>query len=343
MQDVDAIYRANVLNKIRSEVIENNKKLELLEAEKAELLSKMKELSEKLSLKRKELTDMKILKAKYQSIEEKRERMREIERSNELLKRDIDLLEKHMKILQDSVFKLGKFDKLFEEIESKLEEALHEEKLIEIKIAELKKEISLKKRQLEELKKRIEEEEKTKKEFERLSALEEWISNIFMPLISLVERNVMIRLKEEFSQLFSKWFSMLVSDSLNVRLGEDFTPIVEQQDYEIDYAYLSGGERTAIALAYRLALNQVINSILSKIKTKDLVILDEPTDGFSDQQLDRMRDVLQELNVSQLILVSHEQKIESFVDHVLRFRKEDGISKLVRGGGEVGKEQINEN
>jgi len=343
LQDVDAIYRANVLNKIRSEVIENNKKLELLETEKAELLSKMKELSEKLSLKRKELTDMKILKAKYQSIEEKRERMREIERSNELLKRDIDLLEKHMKILQDSVFKLGKFDKLFEEIESKLEEALHEEKLIEIKIAELKKEISLKKRQLEELKKRIEEGEKTKKEFERLSALEEWISNIFMPLISLVERNVMIRLKEEFSQLFSKWFSMLVSDSLNVRLGEDFTPIVEQQDYEIDYAYLSGGERTAIALAYRLALNQVINSILSKIKTKDLVILDEPTDGFSDQQLDRMRDVLQELNVSQLILVSHEQKIESFVDHVLRFRKEDGISKLVRGGGEVGKEQINEN
>jgi exonuclease SbcC len=117
---------------------------------------------------------------------------------------------------------------------------------------------------------------------------------------------------------------MLVSDFFNVRLSEDFTPIIEQQDYEIDYAYLSGGERTAIALAYRLALNQVINSFLSKIKTRDLVILDEPTDGFSEQQLDKMRGVLEELNVSQLIIVSHEQKIESFVESVIRFKKENG-------------------
>ena len=132
----------------------------------------------------------------------------------------------------------------------------------------------------------------------------------------------------EFSKLFSEWFSMLVSDSFNVRLSEDFTPVIEQQDYELDYAYLSGGERTAIALAYRLALNQVINSFLSKIKTRDLVILDEPTDGFSDQQLDKMREVLDELNISQLIIVSHEQKIESFVDNVIKFKKENGKSLI---------------
>ena len=66
--------------------------------------------------------------------------------------------------------------------------------------------------------------------------------------------------------------------------------------------------------------------MLSRIKTRDLVILDEPTDGFSDQQLDKMRDVLQQLNVKQLIIVSHEQKIEGFVENVIRFRKEKGIS-----------------
>jgi len=120
---------------------------------------------------------------------------------------------------------------------------------------------------------------------------------------------------------------MLVSDSFNAKLSDDFTPIIEQQDYEIDYAYLSGGERTAVALAYRLALNQVINSLISKIKTKDIVILDEPTDGFSEQQLDKMRDVLQELNVKQLIMVSHEQKIEGFVENVIKFKKENGVSQ----------------
>jgi len=70
-----------------------------------------------------------------------------------------------------------------------------------------------------------------------------------------------------------------------------------------------------------------VNSLLSKIKTRDLVILDEPTDGFSEQQLDKMRDVLQELNVAQLIIVSHEQKMEGFVENVIRFRKDGGVSR----------------
>jgi len=79
-------------------------------------------------------------------------------------------------------------------------------------------------------------------------------------------------------------------------------------------------------LAYRLALNQIINSFLSKIKTRNLVILDEPTDGFSEQQLDKMRNVLDQLNTEQLIIVSHEQKIEGFVENIIRFKKENGIS-----------------
>jgi len=65
---------------------------------------------------------------------------------------------------------------------------------------------------------------------------------------------------------------------------------------------------------------------MSKIKTRDLVILDEPTDGFSDQQLDKMREVLDELNIKQLIIVSHEQKMEGFVDNIIRFKKEHNIS-----------------
>ncbi len=138
----------------------------------------------------------------------------------------------------------------------------------------------------------------------------------------------MLTLKEEFSRLFSKWFAILVSESLSAKLDDNFSPVIEQQDYELDYSFLSGGERTAIALAYRLSLNQVINSLLSNIKTSNLVILDEPTEGFSSQQLDKMRDVLNQLNVEQLILVSHEQKIEGFVDNIIRLTKDMGITRV---------------
>ena len=122
---------------------------------------------------------------------------------------------------------------------------------------------------------------------------------------------------------------MLLSDVFEVHLDDNFTPVIAYQDYEIDYSYLSGGERTAVALAYRLSLNQVVNSLLSEIKTHDVVILDEPTDGFSEQQIDKMRDVLSQLDIKQLIIVSHEQKIESFMENVVRFRKEHGISRIV--------------
>ena len=165
-----------------------------------------------------------------------------------------------------------------------------------------------------------------KKQLSYLTELENWLSQKFMTLISFIEKNIMIKLKSEFSKLFAKWFSMLVSDSFDVEISEDFTPILKQQGYEINYSYLSGGERTAVALAYRLALNQVINSLLSDIKTKDIIVLDEPTDGFSEQQLDKMIDVLLQLNVNQLIIVSHEQKIEGFVENVIKFKKENGIS-----------------
>ena len=92
---------------------------------------------------------------------------------------------------------------------------------------------------------------------------------------------------------------------------------------------LSGGEKTACSLAYRLALNKVINDLISRIKTKDLIILDEPTDGFSAEQLDRVRDVLKQLNMKQIIIVSHEGKIESFVDNVIRIQKQEHISVVV--------------
>lgn len=156
--------------------------------------------------------------------------------------------------------------------------------------------------------------------------LEKWLSEDFASFVSLVERNILMKVREEFSRLFNKWFSMLTTDSFYVQLDENFTPIILQRDFELSYEFLSGGERTAVALAYRLALNQIINSLHSRINTQDLIILDEPTDGFSDAQLDKVRDILKEINVTQLLIVSHEQKIEGFVDNIIRIKKENGYS-----------------
>jgi exonuclease SbcC len=327
LQNVDALYRANVLNKIHNDNSGNKNKLEELEQEKQTLYEKIKQMDLEISSKQKDVTDLRILKVKLQGAQEKQLRLQEIEKSNLALEKDGELLKQHIETLNSSVFELGRYDRIFEAKQKELEEALSQERITEIKVAELRKEIGFVSIQIKELKEKLAETEEIKKQLNYLIKLENWLSKKFIPLIAYIEKNVMIRLKTEFSKLFSEWFAILVPDTFHVRLSDDFTPVVEQQDYEIDYAYLSGGERTAIALAYRLSLNQVINSVLSKIKTKDLVILDEPTDGFSEQQLDKMRDVLQELDVAQLIIVSHEQKIEGFVENVIRFKKQDGVSQ----------------
>ena len=327
LQNVDSLYRANVLNQIHSNTLENNKKLEDFEEKRKQIEQKIKKIDAEISVKEKILSDLNILKFKVEGINEKQIRIQEIEKMSILLENDVDLLDNHLKNLENSILELEKFDKIFETKEKELDEALKEEKLAEIKVAELKKEIEMFSKQIEESREKIARTEGIKKQMDYLNELENWISKKFVSLISLIEKNVMIKLKVEFSESFSEWFNMLVSDSFNISLRDDFTPIIEQQDYEIDYQYLSGGERTAVALAYRLSLNQVINSLLSKIKTRDIVILDEPTDGFSDQQIDKMREVFGQLNVKQLIIVSHEPKIESFVDNVIRFKKEDGISR----------------
>ncbi len=328
LQTVDITYKVNVLNKMDYEIKQSFDKTLLLEKDKLINDEEIKKTNSILFSLENDISNLRTLRVKLESLNEKKKRIELLNHNNSQIEKDEELLIKHIDSLKRLISELSRYDSVFTEKDRLLQSALKEEKFAEIKVAEIKKEIYLFERQLDELSKEITKKEEIKKEMENLKEIEGFISNNFIPLISFIEKNVLAKLREEFSSLFSKWFSMLVSDSLNVRLDERFTPIIEQQDYEIEYEYLSGGERTAVALAYRLALNQVINSLLSKIKTKDLIILDEPTEGFSDQQLDKMRDVFQQINVAQLILVSHEQKVEGFVENIIKLQKQKGESYI---------------
>ena len=327
LQDVSSSYKSNVMDKLESNNAKNISDIKFLGKEKQELVKNIAAIDLEISRRNNLLQELKLIKIRQTDINDKKKRLEELKISNESLKKDIELLTSHIASLESQIFDLKKFDLVYETKQKDLEKASRNERAGEILFAETKKEIDMFALQIDELRDRITRIEEIRVKLNYYAELEDWLSKKFIPLISCIEKNVMARLKKEFSNLFSEWFNMLVSDSFNVYLSDDFSPIIEQQDYELDYAYLSGGERTAIALAYRLALNQTINSMMSKIKTKNLVILDEPTDGFSESQLDKMRDVLDQLDVDQLIIVSHEQKIEGFVDNVIKLKKESGLSK----------------
>ncbi len=163
----------------------------------------------------------------------------------------------------------------------------------------------------------------------RKKMLEHWLTNHFVNLMDVIEKHVMASTHSEFKSYFEEWFNMLIEEeSITATIDESFNPKVNQNGYDADIENLSGGEKTSVALAYKLALNKVINKMIGTIKTKDLIILDEPTDGFSSHQLDKVREVLDALHSSQTIIVSHESKMESFVDHIIRLRKHESESEI---------------
>lgn len=172
----------------------------------------------------------------------------------------------------------------------------------------------------------IARKEQAKHTLEHSQKINHYITDAFIPLMSHIEKHVLARIHHEFSATFQNGFTQLATDLLLAKLDDHFTPLIQQNGYDLDVQNLSGGERTACALAYRLALTKTINSLISTIRTKDLLILDEPTEGFSAEQLDRMRDVLAQLGLAQIIIVSHEQKIEGFADHVIRVQKNEHTS-----------------
>lgn len=303
------------ISKCSGKKMENEKKVSGLEKE-IDVLNKRQE----------ELNDFKIiginLEEKQKSAKKLRDGDKKIFDGNRTNMHKRDELRQKIKSMET-------VEKDYLKARQDLDCARDEEKKIEIKKAETNKQLQAFNNAINELKAEIKKKEDIKAAIAGCIKIRSWIEEQFLSILSIIEKNVMLKLHHEFNMFFEKWFNMLVAgEGLRARLDENFTPIIEQAGYDIDYSFLSGGERTAAALAYRLSLNQVINSMLSHIKTRDLLILDEPTDGFSAEQLDKMKYVLQEINAKQLILVSHEFKIENFVDNIIRFEKEGHISRI---------------
>jgi len=203
------------------------------------------------------------------------------------------------------------------------------------KVAGLKQAIPEKKESLEDLdrelgmlREHLAEKEGRLLEMRKLREASAWLLEFFIPALEEIERFVLNGINHQFEALFRKWFGMLVEGTeLEVTIDENFTPVVNQGGYELDIWALSGGEKTSVALAYRLALNQMVKEV-SAAGEGNLLILDEPTDGFSHEQLARVREVLMELKAPQIIIVSHERELESFADSIFRVVKENGVSRV---------------
>ena len=291
-------------------------------------LSKIKAILKKeLDLMIREKHNYNVLKLKCDNLNDKLEDKKEKLASKERLKKEIGALNVKKVDLISRLEKYSSLDSTYKLVKKEMEELLPQERFLELEKRKYETEKLSNLRHIANLEKEIKEKQKAKEILAYASQLSNWIDELFVNLMLTMEKHVMASIYSQFDVLFKNWFDMLIEDEeISVRIDEEFTPVIEQDGYETYIENLSGGERTAVALSYRLALNKVINDIIAEIKTKNIIMLDEPTDGFSSEQLDKIRDVLEQMNMQQVIIVSHEAKIESFVENVIRIQKQDSVS-----------------
>jgi exonuclease SbcC len=165
-----------------------------------------------------------------------------------------------------------------------------------------------------------------------LRALARWVDEPFRAAMLELERRRLQHGRLQFERHFAQYFAALVEDpALSARVDERFAPWADIGGEPTPAEALSGGERTALALAYRLALGRTVRD--AGRLTLETLILDEPTEGFSQEQTLRMGDLLEQLGLPQVILVSHERQLEGFADRVVRIHKRGGLSSVEEPNG----------
>lgn len=349
------IARLNVVlnnkEQLKSKIIEKEKNKKLIEAKLqgsyfVEMIKELDELDDKLN-------KIYSYKESYDSLSKIVNHYQKtnldsiyVEHSNLIKSKQRKIEEKKIKEkslldLDNDVFmlykKLDEMKAIFQdrqEVENKLNNLDSEKESLENELMKMKESLAMRKtehdnnlKQIESFNKKIAELEERVDKIIFTDQIGVWLNQHFIPSLEQIESQVLISVKEEFNRLFQKWFYLLIeAGDIDVEIDEFFTPIVNQSGYHLEVDSLSGGEKSSIALAYRLALNEIIRRMI--MLDDNLLILDEPTDGFSKEQLVQIKYVLDELSAAQVIVVSHEKELEGFVETIFRVVKESEKSQV---------------
>jgi exonuclease SbcC len=258
-------------------------------------------------------------------LERAEEKLLGLTRELEEAESSLDVAKRQLASLEGTSERLERLEKLVESTEGKL-------RLVREESAQTRARVEEREKALREYEERLERAESAAERARRLGEYRVWLEDYFAPTVGAIEKQVLTNVNQEFDSNFKKWFSILVGDpQKEVRIDENFSPVVSQDGYDQESEYLSGGERTSVALAYRLALNTLVREVSTGMKS-NILILDEPTDGFSKEQLGSVREILDEVGCRQTIIVSHEKELESFADQILRVTKSHGESKVESAG-----------
>jgi len=307
-----------VANKIE-EIRQSLEKEKSLEEEEKRLSEEVRELNEAQRFT--------LLKNKY---EEKVSRLEEIKKREQSLKERIAKLKRS---LEQNKAELERVSLVYSQTKEEFDKVRKQREESLKSVERLKELVQSEQRRVEEYKRDLEEQKRIAQKLETLSKLRGFFEKSFIPTLEKIEALRLEEAKSRISVKMKEYFDLLMQDDeRTVELTDELKPVLKKRiaGEWVEMPYPSGGERSTIALSYRLALGCVAREMRGI--GVDFMMLDEPTDGFSEEQLTKFQMVLERLEIPQIILVSHHKALESIGQTIIRVEySKDGSVVSVSG------------
>lgn len=255
------------------------------------------------------------------------------------------LLRSTLEGILEEARRLGDSPRLLEEARSRLsqlERALGDARSELERLEEDRRRVEESLRSLEGSVRGLEERLREARELEESAAAKVRLTRSFLAVRVILERLMRLLYQRSLGQLENEMGTVLESFGLDpYQVSIDDTPqgpvlkVNTRTTGIADVSQLSGGEKSALALAYVIALNRIMASRIG------FLALDEPTSELDDQRRKELVRILSQLTksthagglgaVEQLIVVTHHNEVSDSVDRVCTVEKPGGVSSVTCG------------
>ncbi len=327
-RELDQFYKEKLLNQLHTENMETEKRLTMVETKLENL-----ELEQKMFLDAKNKIEV----LNFQ-IEELEKTISTKEDEINKIKAELDkkiLVEADLKKKLDEItLEISKFK--VEDVENARK--LREEKLLRYReildsIRYYEKLIEEKNSYLSLIEKRIQNaEQKLKQKIlaEKVSKLISGLRMAYREVVPVLRKMYIESLRNSVQSVMDS-LTIQTERSLYVDVDDEYTPtLVEASGFRRDVNLISGGERTWLALAYRIGLGQLIMEAKTG-QNFELLILDEPTEalGTEDGSINALATAISNLKmIRQIITVTHSEELANEASTRILVTKKNGISKV---------------
>ena len=170
------------------------------------------------------------------------------------------------------------------------------------------------KKNLEREQKLITNKETAVKKLQKFTATAELLAEYREERIAKLAPELSITATDLISQMTNGRF-------IEVRISDDFgTEVIKDDGEAYGVAELSGGEKSIVALALRIAIGSLITN-----ENSGLLWLDEVLPAQDKERRDAVLNVLKNLPIQQIVMINHTHEAEEVVNEVIRINyHEDG-------------------